>query len=90
MSATTATRPAATRKLHKLGVTTAAGLRDLDVSVARKLLTIVGARIALELRGTSCLPLDLVPKTQQNMAVTWTFGNRRPRDTLGAADKHRI
>jgi DNA polymerase V len=68
--------PASTRKLCARGITTVAGLRDLDVSRARSLLSVVGARIVLELRGTPCLPLELLPPPQQALAVTRSFGER--------------
>ena len=68
--------PAGSRKLRARGIVTAAHLRDLDVARARALLTVVGARIVLELRGTSCLPLELLPPPQQGLAVTRSFGAR--------------
>jgi DNA polymerase V len=37
---------------------------------------VVGGRIVLELRGTPCLPLELLPPSPQCLAVTRTFGTR--------------
>lgn len=61
-------------KLSMVGVKTAADLRDMDTRHARQMLTVVGERIVLELRGVSCLPLDLVQKPQKGLAVTRSFG----------------
>lgn len=61
-------------KLAMVGVKTAADLRDMDTRHARQMLTVVGERIVLELRGVSCLPLDLVQKPQKGLAVTRSFG----------------
>lgn len=61
-------------KLGMLGVKTVADLRDLDPRLARQALTVVGERIVHELRGVSCIPLELVPPQRKGMAVTRTFG----------------
>ncbi len=66
-------RASATR-LAGAGVETAAQLRDMDPRQARKLLTVVGERLVWELRGQSCLPLELVPPQRQGIAVTRCFG----------------
>lgn len=46
------------KKLNEVGIKTAADLRDLQMPFARKALTVVGARIVMELRGHSCLVLE--------------------------------
>src|SRR3954462_502129 len=51
--------PASARKLQAMGVESAADLRDLDPRPVRQALTVVGERIVYELRGVSCLALDL-------------------------------
>lgn len=61
-------------KLRMLGVHTAADLRDLDPRLARQLLTVVGERLVYELRGISCLPLELAPPPRRTIAVTRSFG----------------
>jgi DNA polymerase V len=66
--------PAFARRLMAHGITTAAALRDIDNRRARQILTVVGGRIVQELRGVSCLPLELVAPTQQGCAVTRSFG----------------
>ena len=61
-------------KLIALGVHSVADLRDMDAKRARSLLTVTGERIIHELRGTSCMPLDLVEEPQKGLAVTRSFG----------------
>ena len=65
---------ASARRLAGAGVETAAQLRDMDPRQARKLLTVVGERLVWELRGQSCLSLELVPPRRQGIAVTRCFG----------------
>jgi DNA polymerase V len=66
---------ASAAKLSKIGVTTAAELRDLDPEIAKGILTVTGGRTVLELRGVSCMPLELVAPTRKGIAVTRSFGN---------------
>lgn len=61
-------------KLAMRGIRTAADLRDMEPRLARQLLTVVGERLVYELRGISCLPLDLVTPQQKSTAVTRSFG----------------
>lgn len=61
-------------KLSRLGVRTAADLRDLDPRLARQTLSVVGERIVHELRGTACLSLELAPRPRQTTAFTRSFG----------------
>lgn len=51
-------------------------LRDLDPRPIRKALSVVGERMIHELRGLSCLPLELVPAQRKGCAVTRSFSNR--------------
>lgn len=67
---------ASQRKLAAIGVTTAAELRDMDLKLARRLMSVVGERIVVELRGVSCLPLETVAPTRKGLAVTRSFGTR--------------
>jgi DNA polymerase V len=66
---------ASTRKLQSHGVDTAAALSQLDPETARSLLTVTGGRVVYELRGVSCLPLELLEPTRKGIAVTRSFGN---------------
>jgi DNA polymerase V len=48
--------PASAKKLAALGTATVADLIDIDMQRPRDVLTVTGARVVMELRGTSCLP----------------------------------
>lgn len=63
-------------KLAVQGIRTAANLRDLDLRLARQLLTVVGERIVLELRGQSCLELETVAPQRKGLCVSRSFGAR--------------
>ena len=63
-------------KLEALGIDTVADLRDIDPRPVRKALTVVGERMIYELRGVSCLGLDLVPARRKGCAVTRSFSGR--------------
>ena len=67
-------------KLAALGITTAAGLRDLSPKQARALGTVTLERTVLELGGLSCLALEDVTPQRKGMAVTRSFG--RPVTSL--------
>ena len=66
---------ASAAKLAKLGVSTAAHLAALEADDARALMTVTGGRVVYELRGISCLPLELLEPTRKGIAVTRSFGN---------------
>ncbi len=65
---------ASAAKLIKIGVQTAADLAALDPDDARALMTVTGGRTVYELRGISCLPLELIEPTRKGIAVTRSFG----------------
>lgn len=65
---------ASAAKLTMHGITTAADLAAMEPEWARNLLTVVGGRVAYELRGVSCLPLELVEPPRKGIAVTRSFG----------------
>jgi DNA polymerase V len=61
-------------------------LPNLDPRPGRKALTVVGERIIQELRGTACLPLELVPARRKGCAVARSFcGRVTDRATLDEA-----
>lgn len=60
--------------LHARGVTSALHLRDASEGLIRQKLGVVGARLQLELRGISCLPLELCPPAKQETCVSRSFG----------------
>ena len=66
--------PKYARFLRNYGLTTARDLRDADERWIRKYLTVVGARIQLELRGTACLPLQVKRAPKQQIICAKSFG----------------
>ena len=65
---------ASAAKLAKLGIQTAADLAALEPDDARALMTVTGGRTGYELRGISCLPLELAEPTRKGIAVSRSFG----------------
>lgn len=65
----------AAAKLTATGIETVADFVACDARAVRDMLTVTGARTHAELRGSSCLPLSLMPATRQGIAVTRTFGS---------------
>ena len=61
------------RRLGEVGVTTAAGLRDIDEEWMRRQFGVVGQRLVRELRGESCLPLSAGPPPRANVMVSRSF-----------------
>jgi DNA polymerase V len=61
-------------KLLRHNIKTAFELSALDLRQARKLLSVVGARIVLELRGVSCLPLESVSPMRRSITCSKSFG----------------
>ena len=41
-------------------------------------MTVVGARIVMELRGVSCLPLESAPQSKKSITCSRTFGTGTP------------
>ncbi|CAA2155801.1 DNA polymerase IV [Methylobacterium brachiatum] len=68
--------PANARKLGALGCESAADVRNLDTRAVRKAMTVVGERLARELRGEACLDLKKVAATRKGCAVTRSFSDR--------------
>lgn len=66
--------PAYAKLLKAAGITTARKLRDADRRWIRQRMTIVGARIVEELRGTSCLPLEQCPRDKKSITCSRSFG----------------
>lgn len=65
--------PAYSKLLKQKGIRTALELRDVDTRWARKAMTVVGARIVMELRGVSCLPLEVCPRPRKSVTVSRSF-----------------
>jgi DNA polymerase V len=62
--------------LREKGVTTAAGFRSLPDPWIRSEMTVVGLRTAWELRGRSCLDLELVRPDRKTLVRSRSFGER--------------
>lgn len=69
------------RRLKAAGVETALDLRDADARRWRVRAGIVLERIIHELRGVSCLPLELCPPPRRSLTVSRSFGS--PVESLG-------
>ena len=61
-------------KLKKLGIRTAADLRDMPIRQARAVGTVVLERTVLELQGEPCLAFEDVEPQRKGMAVTRSSG----------------
>jgi DNA polymerase V len=61
-------------KLKEQNILTAWQLREADNRLVRRLLTVTGARIALELRGIKCLPFEQVQTKKHNITCSRSFG----------------
>jgi DNA polymerase V len=61
-------------KLRTNNIFNAWQLRETDNRFIRKLLTVVGARIALELRGVKCLPFEQVQTKKHSITCSRSFG----------------
>ena len=66
--------PGYTRRLKAHEIRTALQLRDANDRWIRQQLGVVGQRIVWELRGISCLPLELCPPPKQSLMVSRSFG----------------
>ncbi len=61
-------------KLREQNILNAWQLRETDNRLIRRLLTVTGARIALELRGINCLPFEFVQTKKHNITCSRSFG----------------
>jgi len=61
-------------KLKANDILTAWQLREMDNRFVRRLLTVVGARIALELRGVKCLPFEQSSTKKHTITCSRSFG----------------
>ncbi len=64
------------KKLHEKGIVSAAEFRGLPDPWIRKEMTAVGLRTAWELRGRSCLDLELVRPDRKTLVRSRSFGER--------------
>lgn len=63
-----------TKRLDSIGITTALELANCSHSIIRNLFSIVLERTARELNGESCLDLEDVPATKQQIICSRSFG----------------
>jgi DNA polymerase V len=61
------------KSLRSHGIQTALQLRDADPTWAKQKYSVVMQRTILELRGYSCIPLDLAPLSRQSIMVSRSF-----------------
>ena len=71
---------ASASKLRASKINTVADLRDAPDPWILKTLSVVGLKLVHELRGTSCLPLEMVREPKKGMCVSRSFG--QPVTTL--------
>ena len=63
-------------KLAKIGISNARQLRDMDADRALKLLTVVGQRTVLELRGFQCIMENQEPVPRKTLISSRSFGKK--------------
>lgn len=56
------------------GIHTALDLHNAPEALIRKKMTVVGQRLVQELRGISCLPLELIPPVKKEICFARSFG----------------
>lgn len=61
-------------KLARFQVGNALQFAGLDIRLVRHLLTVRGARTAMELRGVACIPLEQTPISKKAISCSRTFG----------------
>lgn len=62
------------QRLIDKGIITARQLRDIDDNAIRKQMGVVGVRLVYELRGITCLPLELCPPPKKGITSSRSFG----------------
>lgn len=68
------------RRLAELGIRTAGELARAEPAVLHRRFGVVVERMALELQGVSCLPLEVLQAPRKNICVSRSFG--RPLEDL--------
>lgn len=71
--------------LEKNNIASAFDLKQTPLSQVRTLMSVLGERIALELQGVSCLPLEVMWKPRKGIMYTRGFG--RDITTLGEMEE---
>ncbi|WNO61082.1 translesion error-prone DNA polymerase V subunit UmuC [Rheinheimera sp. MMS21-TC3] len=65
-----------TKRLQQLGITTALQLADSDAKFIREHFSVVVARTVSELNGVSCIALEEIAPTKQQIISSRSFGER--------------
>lgn len=65
-----------TKRLQQLGITTALQLADSDAKLIRKHFSVVVERTVSELNGVSCIALEEIAPTKQQIISSRSFGER--------------
>ena len=63
-------------RLRQIGIENALALRNAEVCVVRGNFGVVMERIVLELRGVSCIPLEIAPLPRKQIMVSRSFGRQ--------------
>jgi DNA polymerase V len=66
--------PQYSKMLREQGIETALDLRDAPDDWVRDRMTVVGLRTVTELRGTPCIPLEIIPPNKKLITVSRSFG----------------
>jgi len=66
--------PRLAARLATVGVNSGSQLQQLDAEVARRLLSVVGQRIVLELQGVSCLAIEEIAPAKKLIGSAKSFG----------------
>lgn len=64
------------QKLYSMGIRTALQFAEMDPAIIRRSMGVIGERMVWELRGTSCLALNLVSEPKQTITCSRSFGKR--------------
>ena len=62
------------KKLNRIGIHTSHDLYQSDVGVIETLLGVNGKKIYKELYGSSCIPIEAIPPTRQQIVSSRSFG----------------
>lgn len=73
-------------KLENMGIVNALRLRDMDLDLALRHLTVVGQRTVYELRGRQCIMENQIPVPRRSLISSRSFSNRiSDRESLSEA-----
>ena len=78
------------KRLERYNIMNALQLRDMDLDLALRVLTVTGQRTVLELRGVQCIMEDQAPVPRKTLVSSRSFGRRvkRKEDLAEALAMH--